>query len=384
MTEIPQKGVLLNSENGIQNSILEFLKTAAEKKVFDAIMLPMKVPSGDSFAWIMIKDMALLDNTTPLAPIMPVNAAKAVKRFTRKGEGRNKVAILIRPCEVRACVELSKLNQIKTEDLVIMSYDCPGALPMQDYIKDPEWGDSEFKKLLSDNIWNSDIVKPVCKFCDKFSLPASDLHFGRENDRLLLMANSEKGIDFISEMKLEANEELDNWKKGIGEITSKRISIKKETFSVIKNKVEGLDNLLNTFSECIGCHNCQSACPICYCRQCYFDSVVSKPNSDIVLMRAKQRGGVSLPLDKLMFHTGRMAHMSLSCISCGLCSDACPVNIPVAKIFSYVASETQKTFEYTAGESFGDALPMKEYKPEELGELGDLVNSAGIQEGDHE
>ena len=101
-------------------------------------------------------------------------------------------------------------------------------------------------------------------------------------------------------------------------------------------------------------------------------------------MRAEQRGGLSLPLDKLMFHTGRMAHMSLSCISCGLCSDACPVNIPVAKIFSYVASETQKTFEYTAGESFGDALPMKEYKPEELGELGDLVQSAEIQEGDHE
>ncbi len=102
------------------------------------------------------------------------------------------------------------------------------------------------------------------------------------------------------------------------------------------------------------------------------------------MMRAEDRGAVSLPLDRIMFHTGRMAHMSLSCVSCGLCSDACPVNIPVAKIFSYVASQTQKTFEYSAGASVGDALPMKEYRLDELGELGKLVKSAEVQEGSHE
>ena len=102
------------------------------------------------------------------------------------------------------------------------------------------------------------------------------------------------------------------------------------------------------------------------------------------MMRAEDRGAVSLPLDRIMFHTGRMAHMSLSCVSCGLCSDACPVNIPVAKIFSYVASQTQKTFEYSAGASVGDALPMKEYRLDELGELGELVKSAEVQEGSHE
>ncbi|MCF7910981.1 MAG: 4Fe-4S binding protein [Candidatus Cloacimonetes bacterium] len=384
MTKIPQRGALINSEKGLQNSLLTFLKKAAEKKLFDAIMLPMQVPSGDSFAWILIKDMQLLDEATPIAPIMPVNAAKAVKRLTRKGEGSSKIAVLIKPCEVRACVELAKLNQIRTEDIIILSYDCLGALPMQDYIKDPVWGKQEFSAILESKNWNSQFVKPVCKICDKFSLSASDLHFGIIDEQLLAIANSEKGETLLAGMDMKADQELENWKQYIRKIRTKRLASKAETFEVIKTKVAGFANLLDTFSECIGCHNCQSACPICYCRQCYFDSAVSKPNSDVVLMRAEQRGGVSLPLDKIMFHTGRMAHMSLSCISCGLCSDACPVNIPVAKIFSYVASETQKTFEYTAGESFGDALPMKEYKPEELGELGKLVQNAEIQEGGHE
>ena len=77
----------------------------------------------------------------------------------------------------------------------------------------------------------------------------------------------------------------------------------------------------------------------------------------------------------IAFYYGKMSKDE-KCVSCGLCSDACPVNIPVSKIFSYVASKTQKTFDYIAGEDIGDALPMRDYKLDELGELGKLVKSA--------
>jgi formate dehydrogenase subunit beta len=188
----------------------------------------------------------------------------------------------------------------------------------------------------------------------------------------------------LVDLELKADTDLAKWQAEIEAGKKLRFKNKSETFKVVKDMVEGFENLAETFSNCIGCHNCGSACPICYCRQCYFETSVSKPNSDVIMLRAEDRGAVSLPLDRIMFHTGRMAHMSLSCVSCGLCSDACPVNIPVAKIFSYVASETQKTFEYEAGASLGDALPMKEYKLDELGELGELVKNAEAQEGGNE
>ncbi len=76
--------------------------------------------------------------------------------------------------------------------------------------------------------------------------------------------------------------------------------------------------------------------------------------------------------------------MTLSCVSCGVCSDACPVNIPVAKLFSYVAAQTQEAFDYCSGESLGDTLPMKEYKLDEMGELTTLVKSAEVQESESE
>jgi len=384
MTKIPQQGVLLSSAGRFRHEILDFIRQAAEKRLFDAVMLPMRVPAKDSYAWIMIRDFSLLPDAVSMSPIMPVNAAKALKSITRKGEGSLRIAVLMRPCEVRAAIELIKLNQIQKSDLLILSYDCPGALPMQDYINNPEWGEAEFDKILAEKLWHSDIVKPTCKTCDKFSLPASDLHFGIEGDNLILVANSVEGKAILDGMNLSCRHDLAGWQQRIDKISLKRAAVKEETYKVIKTKVDGFANLLDTFSECIGCHNCQSVCPICYCRQCYFDSAASRPNSDLVLMRTQRQGSLSLPLDRLMFHTGRMAHMSLSCVACGLCSDACPVNIPVAKIFSYVGSETQKTFEYVAGESLGDALPMKEYKAEELGELGNLIKNAEAHGGDHE
>ena len=384
MTKISKKGVLLEVKSGVQTSILQFFQDAVEKKIFDAVMLPMKVPSGDSFAWIMIEDSKIIKNAQPLSPIMPVNAAKALKRYTRKGKGKFKVAALLKPCEIRATIELTKLNQVNLDDVTLFSYDCVGALPMQDYIADPKEGDAKFEKLLTDKNWNSKYVKPVCKICDKFSLSASDLHFALNDQELLLFSNSERGEKLITDLDLKVEINLKKWQTYIEEQKKIKLKNKEETYKIVKGMVEGFENLTETFSNCIGCHNCSSSCPICYCRQCYFDSSVAKPNSDVVMMRAEDRGAVSLPLDRIMFHTGRMAHMSLSCVSCGLCSDACPVNIPVAKIFSYVASQTQKTFEYSAGASAGDALPMKEYRLDELGELGELVKSAEAQEGGHE
>ncbi len=384
MTEISKNGALLEVKSDIQTSILKFFADAVEKKLFDAVMLPMKVPSGDSFAWIMIKDAEILKEAQPIAPIMPVNAAKALKRYTRKGKGTFKIAALMKPCEIRATIELTKLNQVHLEDVTLFSYDCVGALPMQDYIADPKSGDANYSKLLTEKNWNSKDVKPVCKICDKFSLSASDLHFALNDQETILLSNSEKGEKLLKDLNLKAETELTKWQNYIEKQKTIKLKNRVETFEITKGMVEGFENLTETFANCIGCHNCSSSCPICYCRQCYFDSSVAKPNSDIVMMRTEDRGAVSLPLDRIMFHTGRMAHMSLSCVSCGLCSDACPVNIPVAKIFSYVASQTQQTFEYSAGASVGDALPMKEYRLDELGELGELVKNAEAQEGSHE
>jgi len=379
MESFSTKGTKISAENGFRNAMLGFLKDLLSKGFFDGIFVPIKVPAGDSYAWVLIQDKSVLDDANPIAPVMPVQGAKALKSLTRRGKGNLRIAAIMRPCEIRASIELSKLNQVNLENITLVSYDCPGALPLSDYIENPKEGEKSFDFSFSGEVWDDEATKPVCQMCDHFSLPACDLHFGllvSEEKSIFLISNSEKGKRVFDEMKMDCSEDLSNWESKVAEIKKRKEKKKAETFKEIQPMVEGFDNLLDTFANCIGCHNCQSVCPICYCRQCYFDSEVSKPTSDFILLKAEKRGGLSFPLDKIMFHTGRMSHMSLSCVSCGLCTDACPVSIPVAKIFSYVADKTQRAFEYKAGENAGEALPMREFKLDEIQGIRELVDSA--------
>ena len=380
MKKFQIEGAKIPKNKGIRKVILTFLKDVLQKGYFDAVLIPMRVPAGDSYAWILVKDNNLLDDANPIAPIMPVQGANALSSFSKKGKASIKIAVLMRPCEIRAAIELSKLNQVNLRNVTLLSYDCPGALPMSDYLKDPEEAEKKFNSLLEKQDFEEESVKPVCRICDEFSmLSVCDLHFnmaGDDQDNILVIANSKEGKRILKEMNMEISEDISGWDQKIKDLVTKKETKKKDRFKEVKKMVEGLDNLVQTFSDCIGCHNCQSVCPICYCRHCYFESEVAKPDSDTVLLKTQSRGGTSFPMDRVMFHVGRMSHMSLSCVSCGLCSDACPVSIPVAELFSYVADNTQKTFEYKSGEEKGEPVPMKTYKLEEVKGINELVKEA--------
>ena len=379
----PKKGAMISIKESIKETVIIFFKEALEKKIFDAVLIPVKVPAGDSYTWILIENVSLFKDAAPIAPIMPVQGANALSSLTRKGKGNLKIAAIMRPCEIRAVIELSKLEQIHLENVHLFSFDCPGALPLSDYVKNPPKGEELFESFFTENKWNEKSIKPICKMCDNFSLPNCDLHFailGTEKDNLLLIPNNLKGEGVLNEMGIAFKNELSGWKKKVDEIKMGKEKIKEETYRNIQSMVEGLDNLAQTFAKCIGCHNCMSVCPICYCRQCYFDSEVSKFTSDNYLLRAEKRGAIRFPTDIILFQSGRMSHMSLSCVSCGMCEDVCPTSIPVAQIFSYVADQTQKAFEYQPGRNTGEPLPLKEYKEEELQEIKKLVNDSVSQE----
>ena len=80
----------------------------------------------------LVTDPEHLDGTDPLAPAFPMNSAKIVSRLTRKSMGGKLVAVL-RPCEIRAFVELVKLKQGRMEEVVLVGIDCLGSYRNADY-----------------------------------------------------------------------------------------------------------------------------------------------------------------------------------------------------------------------------------------------------------
>ncbi len=363
-------GKIIKINKSINKTIIDFLNQALEKEAFDAIVIPVKVPAGDSFAWLLIQDKSLLENAFPLPPIMPVQGAKALSALTRLGKGNKKIAAVMRPCEIRASIELSKLKQVELENIFLISIDCPGAIPLSDYLKKPKESEEIFEEAIQK--WESEFVRPVCQICDNFSLSSSDLHFAileANKENIFLIPNSHKGESILNKLNISADENISEWENKIKTITKKRKEKKTQIHQQLKTQILKVDNLLETFSKCINCHNCMSVCPICYCRQCYFDSEAFKLPPENFLLRAETKGSLRFPTDTLLFHLGRMSHMSLSCVSCGTCEDACPMSVPVAQIFSFVADKNQNLFDYVPGKNREEALPLVAYKEEEFKEI---------------
>ena len=368
MKTIRNKIIPINKS--IEKTIVNFLNQTLEKEIFDAILVPVKVPAGDSFAWILLQDKSLLKNAFPLPPIMPVQGAKALSSLTRLGKGNKTIAAVMRPCEIRASIELFKFKQVDLENIFLISIDCPGAIPLSDYLKKKNESEEVFKEAIKK--WESESLKPVCQICDNFSLTSSDLHFGIlgvKEGNILLIPNSPKGESVLRKLDVSTDENVSVWENRVQTLTNDRKEKKERVHKQLKSQIGGVDNLLDTFNKCINCHNCMSVCPICYCRQCYFDSEALKLNPENYFLRSENKGALRFPSDNLLFHLGRMSHMSLSCVSCGLCEDACPMSIPVAQIFSLVADSNQKLFDYGPGNNIEESLPLVAYKEEEFQEM---------------
>jgi formate dehydrogenase (coenzyme F420) beta subunit len=369
----PKKGKILPAEKGIREEVLNIFKKALADNIFDALLIPAKVPNTDAYSWILLQDESLFDIADPLPPVMTVQGGRALSSFSKKGELDLEIAALMRTCEIRAAVELFKLHQIDLNLITLISIDCPGAMPLTDYMNDPQKMGESYKKI-SEKWEISESLRPACQNCHRFSLmkgTASDLHIGLlgENNKITLIPNSSKGNDFLEKLGFEAKDSLKDWEaekeKLLKEKTKKRESFLKEW----QNKTKETDGFFNELNKCINCHNCMNACPICYCQQCYFDSRMINFKPETYLQKTKQKGAMRFPLNTMLFHIGRMSHMVLSCVSCGACEDACPVSIPVGRLFSMVGDRTQKEFNYVPGLNREDPLPLQDFKEDEFCEV---------------
>ncbi len=371
---LPDKGKILSGKKDTKEEVINIFKKALAESIFDAVLIPAKVPQTDAYSWILLQDETLFEMADPLPPVMTVQGGRALSSFSRNGELELKIAALMRPCEVRAAVELFKLHQIDLNNITLISIDCPGAMPLSDYMSDPKKSTESFKQI-SEKWENSQSLRSICQVCQRFSVlegTASDLHiglWGEKNKKIIAIPTSQKGREFLEKLGWEPKDPLEEWKSKKDKLVKEKIK-KRDTFNTEwQEKIKKTDGFFNELNKCINCHNCMNACPVCYCQQCYFDSPTLNFKPEIHLQKSKEKGALRFPLNTMLFHIGRMSHMILSCVSCGACEDACPVSLPVSQIFSMVGDQTQKEFKYTPGIRREDVLPLQDFTEQEFCEV---------------
>jgi formate dehydrogenase subunit beta len=366
-----QRGAILAADEGTGKGILSFLKQALSQGCLHAVLIPARVAAGDSFAYFLVQDEAFLEEGSPLPPIMPVQGARVISSLTKRGKGKKRIAVVMRPCEARAAIELAKLGQTDLENMTLITVDCPGVIPLSDYFKDPAESDRAF--MDASQAWNSKSMRPVCRICDKFSASGGeDLHvgtLGTSSGKILIIPHSAKGEGILSTLGIPIEGDISAWETRVKSLTEERKKERKQANESLRANIEGIDRLAEAFSACINCHNCMRVCPICYCQQCSFDSDKMKFTFADYITRAEARGSLTIPTDTLLFHIGRMLHMSLSCVSCGMCEDACPTAIQVAQIFTLVGDRNQEAFDYVPGRNVDEVLPLTTFEQEEFLEV---------------
>ena len=350
-----------------------FLRSLLEKNIVDVILTPMRTPSG-SVTPALVSDAVLLDQADPFAPVLPVNAATWAGKVSLR-KPRPRLAAVLRSCEARALVELTKMAQASLEDLLIVAVDCAGTYTPATYLRkqtqsnSPLWVDLYAAVRQQSEIAYTDL-RPACQICEQPVYENAPIRIR------LLESDLEQAIwieaqDEIAE-KLGWQGAAANGRSSLIEAyIASRTQARDRAFAEIRARLEGEEGITGVFAACIRCHNCMTVCPICYCKTCVFKSHVFDHEPMKYLEWARQKGAQRMPPDTMLFHLTRQNHMALSCVGCGMCTDACPAELPVGLVFCAVAERLQQTFEYLPGRNLEEPLPLVTFKADEWTEVGE-------------
>lgn len=116
---------------------------------------------------------------------------------------------------------------------------------------------------------------------------------------------------------------------------------------------------LTNFRKCIKCYGCRNTCPLCFCTECPLEDGYLISTGDV-------------PPESPIFHLTRAVHTAGRCVDCGLCEEACPMDIPLRTLYKKIGEVVGELFGYTPGEDAEGKSPFNILGEEVTLELSDI------------
>ncbi len=289
-----------------------------------------------------------------------------------------KVAVAVKPCDIRSIDELIKRNKVNKDNIITVGLNCGGTVSpitgrkMIDlfYEADPDDVVSEeidkgkFIIELADGTEEAVKIHELeeqgygrrknCQRCDvKIPRKANIAcgNWGAEDGWTFIEINDEKSQELIDGAKkagiLETKTPSDKAIEARSKVENIMIKMAKKN----QEKMFPESTAMDEWSRCISCYACRDVCPICWCSE------------NCELNRDYFKDEKNIPPSPIAFQGVRLSHMSFSCCDCGQCDDVCPMDIPVSLIFDKLQKKYCDRTGYVAGVS-EDKPPL--YSPEKV------------------
>jgi formate dehydrogenase subunit beta len=313
----------------------------------ERLLAPVEVQPGVVSPQV-IRAGANLEQVNPLLPLMQANAAARLRAATEEAPGGLMVAVL-RPCEVRAAVELAKQGKLDMNRLIVVGVDCLSTYDpvywKQGTDLNPgkaDWLVDEALALARTGQVRTDGYRLACELCDRPSADyrAADVLVGlvgvNNQESLLILADEDKdsrwGLQSLTDRPATERETVDR------EVMLWRLGERRKEAAAARLESLGLTDaypgvIMGYMRKCTLCGDCIDACP--------------QWSEEL---RAALGKGREAFIQALANATQRLA----SCSGCGMCQVHCPEGIPLSAIQRALS---QQSMHYVAGRDVHDPLP---------------------------
>lgn len=266
-----------------------------------------------------------LQKFNPFRPAMRANAAAFVPSILRERSAGH-YGVVLRPCEMRALIQLEKLDPFPHKQLITICVDCLGTFPAGDL----EWRTerrgsadglaSDTLKFARQGGISVDRYRPACQICRSSGAEGADINIwviGLPARQVIMVHVPTEELagkfHFANSTLIEADNELLKMRQRVLERVATRNQHSRDRFiqEVIDSLPATIEAIAEQLEHCGECRECLEACPICSARRL-------------------ERGADG------RYNRREIAQWLAACAGCGMCEQACVKNIPLSAVFGVI------------------------------------------------
>lgn len=305
---------LLHTHGQPLDTVQHFLCQLYERAQVLGIVAPIRPPGTTQIETRFVPTASALRHVDPFAPVMRCNAAKLSAELAQE-HPTERLGAVLRPCEIRALVELDRREGFDFGRFLIVGLDCVGTFPIEDYAARASFAGgadaltSEVLQFARSGGLGVNRYRVACQMCDTHMPEGVDVllsMFGlATRDLLLITVRNDALIDQLDLPELTAGRADPDivWEhvQAHNVVTARRLRNRERFMQALPQTLpRNLTDLAVHLAARSTCHECFKACPL-------VDASLDLAGSDDAAVQ------LSRWLD--------------SCVECGMCEQACPKHL---------------------------------------------------------